>query len=491
MNEGIFAHTPNLSKQEVERALRGALIIPILSVIVLGVIYVVQLFSLLDISLESQRRDDILRQSIELERLLLDTETGMRGYLVRRELEFLEPYDASIGKIIPSIDRFSQSLSSFSEFKGAGTELKTKFTLWRQFAESQVSYMKSHGQIEQIADPKVGKKLMDSMRSTLRTIGNSMSDQSVSIRKDADERTRWVILLTLISSAVIGLYLAFYVRKKLKQISLTYDSIIGQLESATMELKKSHDDLELIVSQRTAALSSTNSELEAFCYSVSHDLRAPLRGIDGFSQALIEDYSSQIDGEGQKYLKYVREGVQKMGKLIDDLLSLSRLSRVEMRFELVNVSAICENILARLRLQDRDREVEVHVQPDLEVHGDAGLLTAAFENLLSNAWKFTSKKPKGEIRVYESRQSSILRSIVVEDNGAGFDMKYVDKLFGAFQRLHSGKDFEGTGVGLATVRRILNRHGFEIKAYGTVGEGARFIMTEVNSQLDSPIIAGP
>lgn len=470
--------TARLTQSEIQKVLKGALFVPIAAVVILGGLFIIQLLNLLEISSKTQANDDVIRSSVVLERLLVDSETGMRGYLVRRELEFLEPYESSIDKIVPAMEALNKSVGGDNRFKGVGMELKSKFTFWRQFAESQISYMKRNGVIEPLTDPRVGKKLMDSMRTTLRNVINEMSADSKRLREETDARTKLVLVLTTFSSALVGLYLAFYVRKKFKEVGATYSAIISQLNLATNQLQESHADLEVKVAQRTAALTATNQELEAFCYSVSHDLRAPLRGIDGFSQALLEDYAPQIDNEGQMYLKYVREGVQRMGKLIDDLLALSRLSRVEMRFEEVDVTSICENIMARLQLTDSQRKVHFHVEPGLKLHGDSGLLTAAFENLLSNAWKFTSKKENGQIRIFTSRDDNGQSCIVVEDNGAGFDMKYVDKLFGAFQRLHSGKDFEGTGVGLATVRRIFNRHGFEIQAHGVVGEGARFTIGE-------------
>jgi DNA-binding response OmpR family regulator len=219
-----------------------------------------------------------------------------------------------------------------------------------------------------------------------------------------------------------------------------------------------------------------NKELEAFSYSVAHDLRAPLRAVDGFSQALLEDYAGKLDDEGKRYLNYVRESAQQMGQLIDDLLSLSRVSRSDFQSESVDLTAIARDVSARISRRSPDRRVELLIQEGLETAGDARLLTIAFENLLGNAWKFTGKRAGARIEVGGNVVDGC-RTYFVRDNGAGFDMAYAAKLFGVFQRLHSTAEFEGTGIGLATVQRVIRRHGGRIWAEGAVGAGATFTFT--------------
>jgi signal transduction histidine kinase len=240
----------------------------------------------------------------------------------------------------------------------------------------------------------------------------------------------------------------------------------------TRELEKSNEVL-----QRNAAdLLAANRELDAFAYSVSHDLRAPLRSIDGFSQVLLEDYAGQLDEAGRDSLHRVRAASQRMATLIDDLLKLARISRVEMRTELVDLSGMARDIAVELQGTTPERQVEIAVAPGLEARGDRRLLQVAVENLLRNSWKYTAKQPQPRIE-FGSVQVNGDRAFMVRDNGAGFDMKYADKLFGVFQRLHSEAEFEGTGVGLATVRRIITRHGGGIWAEGAVGQGATFYFT--------------
>jgi two-component system, NtrC family, sensor kinase len=215
-----------------------------------------------------------------------------------------------------------------------------------------------------------------------------------------------------------------------------------------------------------------NEELESFSYSVAHDLRSPLRSIDGFSLALLEDYADKLDEEGRQYLEYVRESAQQMAQLIDDLLTLSRVTRSEFQREPIDLADIARRVLARLRGTTPDRVVETVVAATLPAEGDERLMTVVFENLLGNAWKFTGKCDKPRIEVGVEGDGTPI--YFVRDNGAGFDMAYAGKLFGVFQRLHSTKEFEGTGIGLATVQRVVRRHGGRIWAKGAVGQGASF-----------------
>jgi len=221
---------------------------------------------------------------------------------------------------------------------------------------------------------------------------------------------------------------------------------------------------------------AANRELEAFSYSVAHDLRAPLRSIDGFSQAIQEDNGPQLDDEGRSNLARVRAAAQRMGYLIDALLSLASVSRAEVRSESVSLTHLAHAIAERMREAEPERQIEIVVQQGLAVEGDAKLLGAVLENLLGNAWKFTSKSSNARVAVGLTSKAG-KPTYFVRDNGAGFDMAYADKLFGAFQRLHTVSEFPGTGIGLATVQRIVRMHGGHAWAEGEVGRGATFFFT--------------
>ena len=234
-----------------------------------------------------------------------------------------------------------------------------------------------------------------------------------------------------------------------------------------------YNELEQRIKERTTQLESVNKELEAFAYSVSHDLRAPLRGIDGFSSLLLARVKEKLEKDELHYLFNIRENSQRMGELIDDLIKLSRLNQVGINPENVNLSHIAKDILTNLKAQEPDRNVEIQIQEDVTAVGDQRLLRVALENLFGNAWKYTSKKENTLIE-FGVKQEGGRSTYYVQDNGAGFDMKYAGKLFGAFQRLHREDEFPGTGIGLATVARIIHQHNGQIWAESQVDQGATF-----------------
>jgi len=278
----------------------------------------------------------------------------------------------------------------------------------------------------------------------------------------SDEKAR----LAHVQKAILNILEDFDVEKnKVEQINREMAAEIAERKEAEEGLR-----------QANAAADAANRELEAFSYSVAHDLRAPLRSMDGFSNALLEDYGDQVGAEGKTYLTNVRDAAQQMAQLIDDLLALSRVSRAELRRERIDLAGIARSVLARLQTMDPDRSVQAVIPEEVIASGDPRLLGIVMENLIGNAWKFTSQKPRARIELGHRPEAG--RSVYfVHDNGAGFDMAYVQKLFGVFQRLHSAIEFEGTGIGLVTVQRIIHRHGGTVWAEGEVGHGATISFT--------------
>ncbi len=255
-------------------------------------------------------------------------------------------------------------------------------------------------------------------------------------------------------------------------IAIENARLYEQAQQELVERRRVEDTLR----ERTLQLEAINKELEAFSYSVSHDLRAPLRTIDGFSQILLEDYAGKLDAEGRDSLCRVRAASQRMEQLIQDLLTLSRITRCDIHRRTVDMTALARGIAAELKQRDLDRQVDFLIEEDVAVNGSDGLLRVLLENLLGNAWKFTSKRARAQIEFGTTQQDGT-RVYFVRDDGAGFDAAYTERLFGAFQRLHSRTEFDGTGIGLATVQRIVHRHGGRVWAEGAVEQGATFYFT--------------
>lgn len=359
-------------------------------------------------------------------------------------------------KLKESEQRYRLMVDNVKDYAIISLDSEGNITSWNKGAEKLKGYTSPEiiGKNFSILYPKedleAGKPQHELAEAT--RLG-TYEDEGWRIRKDGSRFWANVVITAIKSS--IG--------------TLSFSKITRDLT----QRKQYEEDLK----KSTTALKAANKELEAFSYAVSHDLRSPLRGIDGFSQALLEDYGDKLEDQAKEYLSYVREGTQKMGKLIDDLLNLSKMTRQEMRFEEVNLSESAKSIAQRLQNQDPKRHVEFVIQPNIKALGDTGLLGIVLENLLNNAWKFTSKNPLALIE-FGARKDQNERSIYyLRDNGIGFDMKYYSKLFGAFQRLHADAEYKGTGIGLATIRRIITRHAGEIWAESKLGEGTTFYFT--------------
>jgi len=261
-------------------------------------------------------------------------------------------------------------------------------------------------------------------------------------------------------------------------------SLYREVVRTAEQLGALNDNLEHRVAERTAQLDVAMRELESFSYSVSHDLRSPLRHIEGFASALLEDHAAELSAEGQRYLDRIHAGTQRMSQLIDDLLHLARVARHDMRHTRISLSDLATSVVAELRAAAPARTVTVEIAPDLSADGDAHLARILLVNLLGNAWKYTSKRADGHI-VFGATQHDRERVYFVRDNGAGFDPAFLDRLFIPFKRLHSASEFEGTGIGLAIVQRIVTRHGGRVWAEGAPNRGATFYFT-----LDAPTDAG-
>jgi signal transduction histidine kinase len=466
----------------------------------------------------------VLTQSLSL---LKDAETGQRGYLLTQDDAYLEPYELATRDMpgqITALEQWSQARPENRPMVDEVVRLAAK-----KFAElaETISLNQQVGAPAALAlvRSNEGKQAMDDIRVAISGIDSHERQVLAGLLEQANlagQRSRWTVLigggiacllvglsLAVISRDVAGRYRAeatiqartaeiVRMNQHLRQenhdrqlaqeahqraeeevrvLNAQLESRVKQrtllLEAANREVRALNTGLEARVSERTAQLEAANKELEAFSYSVSHDLRSPLRAINGFSQALEEEARGALNETGQDYLRRIIKATQRMGRLIDDLLSLARVSRSQLVRESVDLTEVVESVVAELQEQDPQRHVDVVVAPHVTVDGDPKLLRVALQNLVANAWKFTGKRPQAEIE-FGIRNEEGSRAFFVRDNGAGFDPAFAGKLFGVFQRLHSMEEFAGTGIGLATVQRIIHRHGGRVWADAKQGEGATF-----------------
>ncbi len=414
-----------------------------------------------------------------------EAESSARGFVITGDADFLGPYYIAQGQI-------GKALDDFARLTGDNPHQAPHVQAMRQAAQARFASLelivnaRRTGTLEQATEIVAAGEGLRQMQS-LRTIANSMEDEErrlLSIREEDVQRNSTVAFFAIALASGLDLLLIILVGRFLyreRGLRLDTEASHQRLALAHREvaenaatIQKLNTELEERVRIRTAELESTNRELEAFSYSVSHDLRAPLRTIDGFSLALMEDYESVIDETGRDYIQRVRAGVQRMGGLIDALLQLSRITRAEINREEVDVTAIVQSVATDLREQNLGQVIQFDIELGMHANADPHLLRVAFENLMNNAVKFSSKMPVSIIAVTYDPKTSAFQ---VVDNGAGFDMNYSSKLFNAFNRLHGDKDFKGSGIGLATVARVVRRHHGTISAESSVGNGARFRFT--------------
>jgi signal transduction histidine kinase len=419
-----------------------------------------------------------------------DAETGTRGFIVTGKQEYLQPHTTAIAELPAELDKFG-SLTLDNPSQGARLVEMRAILEQRLELLAQTIELRRNGDSESmhaIVLSGTGKAQMDH----LRAVADSMEAEErrlLEIRKkqtsDAISRAQFSLGfasgLDLLLILLIFRYLArerglrVNTEEAAERLAVANAAIAARAD----EVRQLNVTLEERVRQRTAELESTNRELEAFSYSVSHDLRSPLRTIDGFSLALEEDYADAVDATGRDYIRRVRTGVQRMGQLIDALLQLSRITRAEITREPVDVSAIAQTVVADIKEANLaqkaiGQEVIFKVEDGLKADADPKLLQVALENLIGNAVKFSSKVANP---VVEFGWDDAHKAYFVRDNGAGFDMYYSEKLFNAFNRLHGDKDFKGSGIGLATVARVIRRHHGRIWAESAVDHGATFWFT--------------
>jgi signal transduction histidine kinase len=439
---------------------------------------------------------------------LLDLETGARGFALTGDDNYLKPYKEALARLPQAVAALRAVVAEGNEYR-LFENLAMHVERRLRIAEEVVALgQRGVPSGDPVLNRRLieGKREMTSARAELDTL---LATQQQLVEQSEDELRRirqrlipivWITFLGGFTGAGTAMYLfATGIARRVAALRRNAERL-AQGERLRHEVSRGHDEIgqldramrraAITIRERDHALRALNStleqslheqqilnrELEAFSYSVSHDLRAPLRSIDGFAQALREDWGDRLDEAGQDHLSRVRNAAQRMGRLIDDLLKLSRLSRTQIQRIDVNLSQLARSIASELHERNPTRDVAWRIDDNLQASCDPALARIMLENLLGNAWKFTSKTANAciEFTVVPERDPT---TFVVRDNGAGFDMKYADKLFAPFQRLHGEREFPGTGIGLATVQRIVHKHGGSVRTRAEIGRGASFFFT--------------
>ena len=408
---------------------------------------------------------------------MADLESSQRGYIITGDERLLEERKEIKDAVLEDIGALRQLTPDNPELQRRLDQLDPLIVSRTDFGEQTILVRRERGfsVAGQMIATGIGIQLTENINHRLKEMRDDAYAMLLHRQKESSAVSTTTFLLL-----PLGVYLSLTI---LFLELFFLNAGIGEQAQAEKKLRASlkevtdlQDALEQRVAERTAELETANKELEAFSYSVSHDLRAPLRAVDGFSQAVLEDYGAQLPQEGRRDLQTIREGAQRMGVLIDDLLTFSRLSRSLLNKQEVNAGALVRHVVDELNSQREGRQVEIRIGDLPACQGAPALLNQVWVNLLSNALKYTRHRQSAVIEI-GCKPEPDENVYFVRDNGAGFDMRYADKLFGVFQRLHRLDEFEGTGVGLAIVQRIIHRHGGRIWAEAALDRGATFYFT--------------
>jgi len=405
-----------------------------------------------------------------LERILMDVtqaETGQRGYILTGDEKYLKPFKDDVRKVQQDAEQFGQLTSDNPRQQEAIQQLTPVVAARVAGLKLRLEIRKRSGLLvaaEAVASGDNGEELMEGIRGRIgemRHTEERLLASRLSVAAFSAQKVKVIIVVGNVLALLILLAAGFVIHRE-----------TGRRNLAEQGLKSINERLE----RRTMELSETNHELESFSYSVAHDLRAPLRQIAGYSNVLSKDHGPSLDAEARRYLEKIDEGARKMGRLVDDLLSLSKVGRQEILLQATALDSLLRQVVEELEPEYLGREVEWRIGDLFSADCDPGLMKQVFVHLLSNAVKYTRKRENAVIEVGQMRQND-QRVFFIRDNGVGFEMQYVSKLFGVFQRLHKARDFEGTGVGLAIVQRIIRKHGGQIWAEAKLNEGATFFFT--------------
>jgi signal transduction histidine kinase len=398
---------------------------------------------------------------------ITQAETGQRGYMLTGQDRYLELYGAGVNQVRQDMKDLPDLISDNPREREATQLLDPLIAARLAELSDGIEVRKRSGLlagVEAVAKGNIGERSMQQIAAQIGKMRRTEA-QLLSRRLETAVASTRKIKVAIVCGNGLGILI-------LSLAGLVIHRETGRLNRAKEELKQVNERLE----RRTGELSETNIELESFAYSVAHDLRAPLRHIAGYSNVALRDYGPKLDAEARRYLEKIADGAEKLGHLVDDLLSLSKVGLQELSLQHIQLDLLVHKVVSNLAPEYSGREIDWRIGKLFSVECDPGLMKQVFVNLLSNAVKYTGKREHAVIEVGDRMQDEE-RVIFVRDNGVGFEMQYAGKLFGVFQRLHKARDFEGTGVGLAIVQRIIRKHGGRIWAEAELDQGATFFFT--------------
>jgi signal transduction histidine kinase len=473
-----------MSKPKRSEAFRHLLIraavLPIGLLLLLAGLLVWQIQLLLSSAVWVERTDEILGSANRLERLHIDMETGLRGYLITHNPAFLEPFNRGVEIVSPLSESITRMLSDEPGQQKLLAEIEKERTAWIAYARREITERDTGADWVATVAAGTGKAMMD----RIRVLFDQFITAEEKLRADRDRAARrtasrsvWIASLAALG---IGTILALLSRREMSRLADTYEEALATSRALTTELENRVAERTTQLAHANDALTDANRELEAFAYSISHDLRAPMRHIGGFAELLRKSVGQKLSADEAENLDTIQDTAKLAGRMVDDLLAFSRISRTELRRDRVDMNELVERCRRELIPEMHDRQIAWKIGDLPPAEGDPALLKLVLSNLLSNAVKYTSKRPDGTISVAATANNDNSTTYSVADNGIGFDMAYVHKLFGVFQRLHRAEEYEGTGIGLANVRRIITRHGGRVWAEGRSGEGATFYFSLPN-----------
>ncbi len=471
-----------------KRLIISALIIPIGLMFCILIIISYQVKGLMDSAAAVERSNYIISKMNRIEKLTIDLESGLRGFLLTDDKAFLEPFEDSRAILPEEIAEVTTLLAGRTEKLQRLATINNDRARWLEFADRMIASRRA-GTSVYIDETRAqaGKQIMDGIRTNFFELIRSAETLRDIRAQQVRSSTRNTLIGTGITTLLAGALLGYLARRQFTELARTYEDALAVSRDLNTTLEQRVTDRTRQLEERSGQLTEANRELEAFAYSVSHDLRAPMRHITGFTDLVRRSSSASLSADDHENLTTIYDTAKHAGRMVDDLLAFSRIGRAQLRRDNVDMNETLRQVLRDLEPETDNRQITWQITDLPPANGDAALIRMMLHNLVANAVKYTGKTSDTQIEIGSTLKQPDATSTdpqatpetvyYIKDNGVGFDMAYGDKLFGVFQRLHRAEEFEGTGIGLANVRRIILRHGGRVWAEGQLGKGATFYFT--------------